>query len=286
MNLELKGLTKKYGDFYALKDFSVALQEGVYGILGPNGAGKSTLMNLLTDNLARTGGEILMDGKEVLSMGDDYRALIGYMPQQQGFYEQFSAAEFLQYIGRLKGLKGKELKNQIGELLQRVNLYEHRFEAMYSFSGGMRQRVLLAQALLGNPKLVILDEPTAGLDPKERINIRNMVAEISGDKIILLATHVVSDIECIANEIILMKGGQCVRMGTAAELISSVGEKAAERICTKEQLVKLQEQYKTGNVFQRRDGTHFRIVCDELPEGFERVQEGLTLEEVYLYYLS
>ncbi len=286
MQLEIRHLSKKYGSFYALKDFTVTLTEGIYGILGPNGAGKSTLMNLLTDNLERTEGEILADGEEILSMGERYRALLGYMPQQQGFYEQFSAGEFLGYIGRLKGLKGKQLKEQTDQLLKKVHLYENRDQVMSSFSGGMRQRVLLAQALLGDPKLLILDEPTAGLDPKERINIRNLIAEISTDKVILLATHVVSDIECIANEMILMKKGECVKMGTPAALIHSIQEKVAECPCTREQLLQLQEKYHTGNTFQRQDGLHFRIVCDALPDGFYRTGENLSLEEVYLYYLG
>lgn len=286
MQFEIKNLSKKYGDFYALNDFTVTLKEGIYGILGPNGAGKSTLMNILTDNLERTSGDILMDGEEILSMRERYLGILGYMPQQQGFYEQFSAMEFLNYVGRLKGIKGRKLNEQSNLLLKKVNLYDHRYETLGSFSGGMRQRVLLAQALLGDPKLLILDEPTAGLDPKERINIRNIIAEISRNKVILLATHVVSDIECIANEIILMKNGRCMHMGTASELISNVNNKTFERSCIKDELPALQDKYQNGNIFQRQDGLYFRVVCDDIPDGFTRVNDNLTLEEVYLYYLG
>ncbi len=286
MQLQIHDLSKKYGNHWALESLCMELDTGIYGLLGPNGAGKSTLMNLLTDNLERTSGEILLDGKDILSMGEKYRSLLGYMPQQQGFYEHFSAAAFLRYIGVLKGLKGKELNRQIQELLEMVNLKEHQYEPIGSFSGGMKQRVLLAQALLGNPGIIILDEPTAGLDPKERINIRNMIAELSKDKIILIATHVVSDIECIANEVALMKKGKLIRKETPAKLIQSIHGKVAEIACEKEDLVELQKRYKTGNTIQKSDGVYFRIVGDNLPQNAKIVEENLSLEEVYLYYLG
>ena len=282
----MKELSKKYGDFQALKALSAEFTEGIYGILGPNGAGKSTLMNLLTDNLKRTAGEICLDGEEILSLGRDYRAKLGYMPQQQGFYEQFSAMEFLRYIGKLKGLKGKRLNEQIEELLTKVNLYEKRHSPMGSFSGGMRQRVLLAQALLGDPRIIIMDEPTAGLDPKERINIRNIVAEISKNRIVFIATHVVSDIECIANKVLLLKNGSLIRMESPAELIASVQGKVGEIPCTKKELSGLQEQYVTGNTIQRQEGLVFRVVGDVLPPEANVVWTNLTLEDVYMYYLE
>lgn len=284
MKLEIKNLSKKYSDFFALKELSVSFEEGIYGILGANGAGKSTFMNLLTDNITRTSGEILWNGKEILDLGKEFRRQVGYMPQQQGFYEQFSAMEFLQYIGSLKGLKGKALKKQVEELLEKVNLYSHRHETLGSFSGGMRQRVLLAQALLGDPRIIILDEPTAGLDPKERINIRNMIAEISPGKIIFIATHVVSDVECIANEVMLMKKGELLMLDSPAELISTMQGKIGEISCEKKDLLKLQEQYPAGNTIQRQDGLFFRVVGDKLPETAKPVLDNITLEDVYLYY--
>lgn len=286
MKLEVKELSKKYGDFQALKALNVEFTEGIYGILGPNGAGKSTFMNLLTDNLKRTGGAICLDGEEILLMGRDYRAKLGYMPQQQGFYEQFSAMEFLRYIGKLKGLKGKKLNAQVEELLTKVNLYEQRHRPMSSFSGGMRQRVLLAQALLGEPGIIIMDEPTAGLDPKERINIRNIVAEISKNRIVFIATHVVSDIECIANKVLLLKKGSLIRMESPAELIASVREKVGEIPCEKKELQKLQEKYVTGNTIQRQEGLFFRVVGDALPPEANVIWDNLTLEDVYMYYLE
>lgn len=284
MSLEIQNLTKKYGDFYALKELNVSFEEGIYGILGENGAGKSTFMNLLTDNITRTSGQILWDGRDILQLGERFRGILGYMPQQQGFYEQFSAMEFLRYVGSLKGLKGRKLREQVEELLHKVHMYSYRNEKMGTFSGGMRQRILLAQALLGNPKIIILDEPTAGLDPKERINLRNIIAEISQDKIIFIATHVVSDIECIANEVMLMKKGELLKMDSPTNLISSLQGKIGEFPCEKKELTLLQEQYPTGNTIQRQNGLYFRVVGDELPEAAKPVLDNITLEDVYLYY--
>lgn len=286
MQIEIKKLSKKYGEKYALEDFSVNLNEGIYGILGPNGAGKSTLMNMLTDNLKRTSGAILLDGKDILSMGAEYRSILGYMPQQQGFYEQFSAVAFLRYVGKLKGYKGKELNNQIDGLLEKVNLYKHRYDKIGSFSGGMRQRVLLAQALIGNPKIIILDEPTAGLDPKERINIRNIIAQLSKDKIIIIATHVVSDIECIAKEVMLLKNGHLIEMRSPAELIDSVSDKIYEVPYDGDEAILSDGEYKTGNVIQKRDGLYFRIISEDPPKNALAVHDNLSLEDVYLYYLG
>lgn len=207
MQLELKDLTKKYGGMTALDHISVKFTPGIYGILGANGAGKSTMMNLLTDNISRTGGEILFDGVDILKLGKDFRRVLGYMPQQQGFYEHMTAQTFLYYMAELKAVPKKQAKTEIENLLSITNLANVRHKRVGGFSGGMKQRVLLAQALLGDPKVVILDEPTAGLDPKERIRIRNFISEISNDRIILLATHIVSDIESISDQILMMKNG-------------------------------------------------------------------------------
>lgn len=286
MKLTIENVSQKYGDFYALSDFNAEFTEGIYGLLGPNGAGKTTLMNLLTDNLKRTAGSIRLNDKDILDYGEQYRYLLGYMPQQQGFYEQFSAMEFLAYIGRLKGLKGKELYNQIETLLKKVNLYEFRHKAVGAFSGGMRQRVLLAQALLGEPRIIILDEPTAGLDPKERINIRNLIADIAEDRIVFIATHIVSDIECIANEILLLKKGKLICKESPENLIESIHGKVGEILCVRRELEKLQLKYSSGNIIQRYDGLYLRIVGDNLPKEAEIVDEGATLEDVYMYYIE
>lgn len=295
MELLLENLSKTYGTVQALKSISYTFEPGVYGILGANGAGKSTMINLITDNVSRdgggNGGKILFDGVDILKLGKKFRALVGYMPQQQGFYEDFSPKAFLKYMAEIKGVRGKNDKGQtvnqqIDELLEVVNLTNVAYKKIGGFSGGMKQRVLLAQALLGNPKILILDEPTAGLDPKERIGIRNYIAELSKDKIILFATHVVSDIECIADRVMLLKKGEIIAEGTPVELIEQMQGKVAEITCSLDDVSDLQEKYKVGNIRQRKNGLALRIVGDELPEEAVKVNDNIDLEDVYLYYFE
>ena len=207
MKLVIKNVSKTYGKVRALKDASFELREGIYGLLGPNGAGKSTLINLLTDNIKRDSGEILLDGTDILAMKGEYLNYVGYMPQDQGYDEEFTVKAFLMYIARLKGLKAKAAKARAEELIEMFNMDYYCHKKVGSLSGGMRQRVLLAQALLNDPPILILDEPTAGVDPQERINIRNSISKLAENRIIIIATHIVSDIEAIANEILLMKDG-------------------------------------------------------------------------------
>ena len=295
MELQLEHLSKTYGTVQALKDISYTFKPGIYGILGANGAGKSTMINLITDNVARdkgsAGGSILYDGQDILKLGSRFRGIIGYMPQQQGFYEDFSPKAFLRYMAEIKGIKGKNekgqtVKEQIDELLEVVNLTGVAYKKIGGFSGGMKQRVLLAQALLGDPDILILDEPTAGLDPKERIAIRNYIAELSRNKIILFATHVVSDIECIADYVLLLKKGEIIAMGTPVELIEKMHGKVAEITCTLDEVGKLQEKYHIGNIGQRKNGIALRLVGDELPDEAVKVDENIDLEDVYLYYFE
>ena len=286
MKLELIDLRKYYGDVHALDGISYTFEPGLYGILGANGAGKSTMINLITDNVARDkdGGRILYDGKDILDLGKNFRGLVGYMPQQQGFYDDFTPRTFLDYMGEVKGLKRSEIKLEINKLLEIVNLTSVANKKIGGFSGGMKQRVLLAQALLGNPSILILDEPTAGLDPKERIAIRNYISKLSRNKIILFATHVVSDIECIADEVLLIKKGKLIKHGTPVELIESMQGKVGEITCNIEQASDLQHRYKVGNIRQRKDGLALRIVGDNLPAEAELVQNNIDLDDVYLYY--
>lgn len=286
MQLEIRNLKKRYGKQWALNGLTITFTPGVYGILGSNGAGKSTMMNLLTDNLKRDGGEILLDGKDILKLGRDYRKRLGYMPQQQGFYEQMTADTFLFYMARLKGLKRKQAAAEIDQLLQVTGLAGERHKKLGGYSGGMRQRVLLAQAMLGNPGILILDEPTAGLDPKERIRIRNFISSLSRDRIILLATHIVSDIESISDRIIMMKKGKLIGTGTSGELMRRVADKVREMPCEPEELPAMQRKYRVGNVFQRDGKTWIRMVGDELPQEGSFVTDHLSLEDVYLYYLG
>lgn len=286
MKLELKNLTKKYGSFTALDKMTITFEPGIYGILGANGAGKSTMMNLLTDSIPRTGGEILFDGTDILKLGKNFRKVLGVLPQQQGFYEHMTAQTFLYYMADLKAIPKKQAKDEIEKLLAVTNLSEVRHKKLGGFSGGMKQRALLAQALLGDPKVVILDEPTAGLDPKERIRIRNFISSLSRGKIILLATHIVSDIESISDQILMMKKGHLLGIGTPEELVESVSDKVKELPCVPEDLEKIQDKYKVGNVFQRRGETWVRVVDDNLPGVGQYVQDHLSLEDVYLYYLG
>ena len=230
MELRIEHLTKKYGEKVALRDFTYTFTPGIYGILGANGAGKSTLMNLITDNVKRNEGQILWDGADILKLGKSFRAKLGYMPQQQGMYNDFSARAFLRYMAQIKEIPKKQANEQIEQLLDVVNLREDAHKKVGGFSGGMRQRVLLAQALLGDPKILILDEPTAGLDPRERLRLRQYISDLAQDRIVFLTTHIVSDIESIAGDVLLMKQGELVRHGAPEVLIASCGGKDLEDV--------------------------------------------------------
>lgn len=281
--LELINLNKKYKSVHALKDFNYRFTEGVYGLLGPNGAGKSTLMNLITDNLDATTGEISFCGTSIKSLKEMYLKELGYMPQQQNLYKNFTGTRFLYYMAALKGLEKKEAERQIPELLRMVNLTEAANRKMGTYSGGMKQRILIAQALLGNPKIVVMDEPTAGLDPKERIRIRNIISQASFQKIILVATHVVSDIEFISKEILMLKKGELVEQGTPEELLHLVDGRLYEVETDYEGFERLEKQYQIVNVSKSYDTITVRILCDRPPEGYSLSVPKANLEDVYLY---
>ncbi|WP_293970385.1 ABC transporter ATP-binding protein [uncultured Ruminococcus sp.] len=283
--LEIKNISKTYkkGTVKALDDFSVTLTSGVYGLLGPNGAGKSTLMNIITDNLNSDSGEVLYDCENIKKLGKDYRTVLGYMPQQQGLYDNFTLNRFLWYMAALKGLKKKEAKAKITSLLETVNLKGAAHKKLGAFSGGMKQRALIAQALLNDPKTLILDEPTAGLDPKERIRIRNFISEIAENKIVLISTHVVSDIEFIAKEIILLKSGKLVSHDTCNNLIKEIENKVFEVEINKEELKSFQNNYRVSNLFHNDDKIIVRTVTDNPPENYKVQPVKPTLEDLYLY---
>ena len=284
--LEIRNLSKQYGDFHALSDVSFTLEPGVTGLLGANGAGKSTLMKLMTDHMPRTKGEILWNGKDILKMGRKWRELVGYTPQLQGVYDDFTAKRFLYYMGALKGMKKKEIREETDKMLEAVNLTHAAHKKIGTFSGGMRQRVLLASSMLGRPQVLILDEPTAGLDPEERIRIRNDIAELARDRIVLLATHVVSDIACIAKQVLLIRGGKVIAFDTPQNLLANAEGKIGEFSGTYEEIRTLQGKYPNGEIAQHRDGFVLRIADDPLPEGCRPVHENLTLEDVCHLYLK
>lgn len=285
MEIRISHLTKRFGDKTALDNVSLTLDAGVHALLGPNGAGKSTLINILTDSIERDKGEVLYNDYEITSLGAKYRELLGYMPQQQRLYDNYTAEEFLKYMAAVKGIAPARAREQIAELLKVVNLWEVRRKKVGGFSGGMKQRVLLAQALLGEPRILILDEPTAGLDPSERINIRNYIATVAQKMIVLFATHVVSDIECIAKDVIMIRDGRICKTGTPMELIDGMQGKVGELPCKLEDLEQLQTKYCVGNVYQRREGLRVRVVGDELPEEALPVKDSIDLEDVYMYHV-
>lgn len=285
MELKINNLSKTYkkGAVKALGDFSITLTPGVYGLLGPNGAGKSTLMNIITDNLNADSGEVIYNGENIKKLGKNFRAVLGYMPQQQGLYDDFTLNRFLWYMAALKGLNRKEAKEKIAKLLETVNLTDSAHKKLGAFSGGMKQRALIAQALLNEPEILILDEPTAGLDPKERIRIRNFISEIAKDKIVLISTHVVSDIEFIAKEIILLKEGRLVSHDTCENLAKGIADKVYEIEISQEGLLHFQSTYRVSNLYRNGDKIILRTVTDNLPEGFKSTKVSPTLEDLYLY---
>jgi hypothetical protein len=283
--LEIKNISKTYkkGTVKALDDFSVTLTPGVYGLLGPNGAGKSTLMNIITDNLNSDSGKVLYNDEDIKKLGKNYRTVLGYMPQQQGLYDDFTLNRFLWYMSALKGLKKKEAKDKITSLLDTVNLTDSAHKKLGGFSGGMKQGALIAQALLNDQKILILDEPTAGLDPKERIRIRNFVSEIAEDKIVLISTHVVSDIEFIAKEIILLKQGKLVSHDTCPNLVSEIENKVVEVEIDREELKYYQDNYRVSNLYHNGEKIVVRLVTDNSPENHYSKIVKPTLEDLYLY---
>lgn len=231
--LKIENLSKHYGKKAALDNVSLTLNDGIYGLLGPNGAGKSTLMNIVTQNIsADNGGGIFWNGEKTAALGVRFRSLIGFMPQQQELYPTFTAERFVGYLAALKGIPSKEINAEVARVLELVELSDCANKKIGGFSGGMKQRVLIAQALLGKPKLIILDEPTAGLDPKQRVIIRRLIGSLSEDRIIIVSTHIVSDIETIADRIVMIRAGEIIENGSVPELCEKVdgSEKTLENL--------------------------------------------------------
>ncbi len=285
MELKVENLTKSFGDVKALNHVSFTFTPGVYGILGPNGAGKSTLINLITGNIARQEGQILWNGREILKGGREYRKVLGYMPQQQGYYEDFTAGAFLMYMAHLKGLDRRTAKSRSQELLQIFNLESARNKRIGGFSGGMKQRLLLAQALLNDPALLILDEPTAGVDPQERIHIRNYISQIATNRIVLLATHIVSDIEAIAKEIVLLKAGNVIEIDTPGRLIEKVRGYVWNVEITEAELPDMQARYLISNLRKSEKGLSLKVINEEAPANAQP-EKAVNLDDVYLYYIT
>ncbi|CEO34519.1 MAG: ABC transporter ATP-binding protein [Paraclostridium sordellii] len=288
MELTLKNITKVFKDKIAVNDFNVTLTSGVYGLLGPNGAGKTSLMRIIADVSNATSGEVYLNGKSKTELGADYRDVLGYLPQDVGFYKSFTAQKFLEYVATLKGIDKEKASIKIDKLLKFVNLEKDRKRKIGKFSGGMKQRLGIAQALLNDPKILILDEPTAGLDPNERIRFKNLIAEISRDKIVILSTHIVSDVEFIANEILIMRDGELVEKATPVEILNSIRGKVHSLKIKEDLLHKVQSKFKVSNIIRDHEHIMVRVVGDENPliDGVEVIDESPNLEDLFLYYFD
>ncbi|WMJ81681.1 ABC transporter ATP-binding protein [Clostridium sp. MB40-C1] len=285
MKLKIDNLTKKYSDKIAIKDFSIEMTEGVYGLLGPNGAGKTTLMRMISDVLNPTSGQILVNNVDKNDLGENYRELLGYLPQDMGYYKNFTAERFLKYVAALKDLNKKIAKERIEELLSVVGLTDYRNKKVGKFSGGMRQRLGIAQALLNNPKILILDEPTAGLDPKERIRFRNLISDISKDRIIILSTHIVGDIEYIAKQVILIKEGQLIKSSMGDILLKEMEGKVWKVELEEKDIAKYEDTYQVVNIMRKKDKVQLRILSTYKP-GENAIDVEPNFEDMYMYYFN
>lgn len=283
MELTLDRVTKNYGNKIACDRISLAFTKGVYGLLGANGAGKTTLMRMMCGVLDPTSGSISYDGIDVSR--EEYRDVLGYLPQDFGYYPEFTAQDFMMYIAALKGLPKAKARAKTAELLELVSLKNEAKKKIKTFSGGMKQRLGIAQAMLNDPKILVLDEPTAGLDPKERVRFRNLISRMGADRIILLSTHIVSDIEHIAGTILVMKSGQLIHSGSLDEIIEVIKGKVWECTVQQDTADMLTEKFPIINTRNESDGVFLRLVCDEKPCE-NAVNAEATLEDLYLYYFS
>lgn len=282
MELILKNVFKKYSkDKFGVVDFSLTLNNGIIGLLGPNGAGKSTLMKMIATISNPTSGSITLDGKDIVKHPNTMRQSLGYLPQDFGVYPNLTGYEFLEFIAALKGIGGVNLKNKVLQLLEGVNLTEASKKPIGSYSGGMKQRIGIAQALLNDPKILIFDEPTVGLDPEERVRFRNLISELANDCIIILSSHIVSDIETIADEVAIMKEGKLIAKGFQSDIIGTVTNKVFEIEISKNDLTSFKEKYLVVNTIRRKEAVLARFIADT------NVKNAVvcipSLEDAYLF---
>lgn len=283
--LVLDRVTKRFKNKIAVDQVSLSLTEGVYGFLGANGAGKTTLLRMLCGVLRPTSGEILCDGDEIRGMDGEYRHMLGYLPQDFGYYPDFTARRYLEYLAACKAVPKDLAREKVQEVLQLVDLKGEQKHKIKTFSGGMIRRLGIAQALLNDPEILILDEPTSGLDPKERIRFRNIISAMSKGRVVILSTHIVSDVEFIADRILLMKQGRIVEQGTAREVTRSGEGKVWEYFAGQEEVQKLNEQFAISNLKNEGNKVYLRIISDRCPcDGAVPVSPGL--EDVYLYHFK
>ena len=286
MRLVIENVSKHYGrDVWGLRDFSLELRPGVLGLLGPNGAGKSTLMRILATITRPTSGRVTWDGTDIVSHPDALREVLGYLPQDFGVYPNLSPLEFLEYLAAVRGLEPRTARRRIDELLELVNLIEVRKRPLGGFSGGMRQRVGIAQALLNDPRLLIVDEPTGGLDPEERVRFRNLLSDLSGDRIVILSTHIVSDVEATATHIALIAKGRLLRDAAPEALLAKAEGQVWELMVPAEALPELRRHHKVSGTLRRSEGVQVRVVSEVAPAPAARAVAP-TLEDAYLLAMA
>ncbi|WP_018212942.1 ATP-binding cassette domain-containing protein [Desulfitobacterium hafniense] len=282
MKVTIENVSKSYGKKQALKGVSFEMENGVYGLLGPNGAGKSTLIRILVGVMEASGGEVYMNGRNRKSCAREYRSKIGYLPQSLGFYPEFSGLDYLRYVAALKGLAGEKAEQKIAALVNQVHLTEDIRRKAITYSGGMKRRLGIAQALLNDPEILILDEPTAGIDPHERIKFRNLVSIFSRDRTVLLSTHIVTDIDSISKQTVMIKEGKVGRMGTNQSFVEAMNGKVWLMKMTVDELVDFQNSRIISNVLPLGDRMEVRVVSAEKPaKDAEPAQPNL--EDAYLY---
>ena len=283
MELCLNNVSKQYKDKLAVNSLTLTLREGVYGLLGPNGSGKTTLMRMICTILRPSGGSITLDGEDIRGLGAAYRDRLGYLPQDLGYYPSFTGRDFLMYLAALKGLTKYRAEEKCAELLELTGLSSVADKKLRSYSGGMRQRIGIAQALINDPGILILDEPTSGLDPAERAKFRNIISSLSEGRIILLSTHIVSDVEYIADRIVLMKNGQAALEDTGEDICSGISSMVWECCAAQREADRLAEAHVVTNLHNTHDGVHLRIVSKTCPTA-DAVPVEPKLEDLYLYY--
>lgn len=285
MKLEFKNVTKRYGEVNAVNNISCTMDKGIYGLLGINGAGKTTLMRMLCTIIQPSAGQILWDNENIWKLGENYRGILGYLPQDFGYYPDLSVEDYMHYIASIKGLKSAYAKRRTMQLLDQVDMEKYRKRKMKHLSGGMVRRVGIAQAMLNNPKILVLDEPTAGLDPNERIRFRKLISELSEDRLVLLSTHIVSDIEYIANDIMLMKEGALFYTGTAQNLLASMKEDVWHCQVPKNQIDRCMQEFLVGNIKTTQNGAELRIISKTKPTE-NAVPVEKNLEDAFLLYFG
>ncbi len=286
MDLVIEGVGKQYqGDHWGLREFSLELGSGVLGLVGPNGAGKSTLMRILATISRPTEGRVTWDGVDIVRSPNELRAVLGYLPQDFGIYPHLNAVEFLEYIAAIKGLDAVASKQRIGELLELVNLTEAGKRPLGGYSGGMRQRIGIAQALLNDPQMLIVDEPTVGLDPEQRVRFRNLLSDLSGERIVILSTHIISDVEAAADDIAVINQGRLVAHSTAEQLLADVEGKVWIWVIGSSEFNVVKRDYLISSTIRRSDGVHVRVISNEAPDSNAQ-SVSPSLEDAYLYSIE